>query len=334
LHPKTREAHRSLLNRPTGDIVLRELPTQVIRYAILTNKTVLLRPTDSPYGNRAIPYFPFFPDFFNGHTDGMIEDLKDPQKLYNKSASQALHIMNQSANRPIMIEEDSVDDLSTAVQNMNRAGLPVIYRKDSRAPAWGDPPPFPQELFTFMNLAHEASRQVSGLPPALQGVAAGSREPARAAQQRAQQGATGLVMTIHNWLQSEILRGLWTVDAAQRLLTEPHMIRVVGSVALPDQVQEIALNQPTMDNGILKIMNDLAIGMYDIRIDHTAAKATLRQDHIDRLIELASAGAPIPTDIIIEMMDGIPPEAKARIIQGIQVAQMAALRTPGSQVQT
>ena len=334
--PSEEEA-ADFINESELEAEIEELPTNVIRYAILSDKRWLVEPTDSPYGNRAFPYFPFFPDFFQGETPGLVEDMKDVQRVYSKTAAQALHIINQSANRPILMEEGSVDNAQVTANNMNRAGYPVTYKAGTAPPRWGDTPPFPSELFTFQDRAQGMAQFVTGLPPAVAGQAAGSREPARAAEMRRLQGQNVLVMAVNNWLQSEILRGLWTIDAAQRLLTEPHMIRVVNEdEGVPEQqVQNIGFNQPMATaDGVIRIMNDLSIGQYDIRIDHVSSSTALREDHLNKLIELTTAGAPIPSDLIIRLMTGLPSDVKSEMIMRTQQAAQQAAATPGAQVQT
>jgi hypothetical protein len=178
---------------------------------------------------------------------------------------------------------------------------------------------------------------VTGLPPAVSGQAAGSREPARAAEMRKLQGQNVLVMAVNNWLQSEILRGLWTIDAAQRLLTEPHMIRIINEdEGVPEQqVQTIEFNQPMATaDGVVRVMNDLSVGQYDIRIDHVASSTALREDHLNKLIELSTAGAPIPSELIIRLMTGLPSDIKSEMITRTQQAAQQAAAAPGAQVQT
>jgi hypothetical protein len=142
-------------------------------------------------------------------------------------------------------------------------------------------------------------------------------------------------MAVNNWLQSEILRGIWTIDAAQRLLTEPHLIRVVNEDdGVPgEQTQDIGFNQPEQGpDGVVRIMNDLSVGLFDIRIDHTIASTALREDHTDKLIELAGAGAPIPTDLIIRLMSGLPTNIKAEMMERTREAAAQAASVPGAQV--
>ena len=334
---ESEEDAENFINESELDAEVQELPTNVIRYAILSDKRWLVEPTDSPYGNRVFPYFPFFPDFFQGETPGLVEDMKDVQRIYSKTAAQALHIINQSANRPILMEEGSVDNAQVTANNMNRAGYPVTYKAGTAPPRWGEPPPFPSELFTFQDRAQGMAQFVTGLPPAVAGQAAGSREPARAAEMRKLQGQNVLVMAVNNWLQSEILRGLWTIDAAQRLLTEPHMIRIINEdEGVPEQqVQTIEFNQPMATaEGVVRVMNDLSVGQYDIRIDHVASSTALREDHLNKLIELSTAGAPIPSELIIRLMTGLPSDVKAEMITRTQQAAQQAAAAPGAQVQT
>ena len=312
-------------------IIKRTVPIQ--EYCMTTNDRILTEPADSPYGHRVYPYFPFFPDLTYGVTDGLVEDLKDVQLLNNKTASQTMHIINQTANRSWWFQRGSVDDMDVALSQINRAG--GGYQYDGVAPLEVKPVGVPQELLMVWQRAEQLAQLISGLPPALAGQAAGSREPAKAAQLRASQGANVLGNTMHNWFQSEKLRGLWTIDAAQRVLVAPQVIRIVGGSDNPMVgAENIAINQPVVDemSGVVKVLNDLSVGMFDIRLDNVEGRLTLREEQLQRLIELRSAGAPVPVDTIVEMMDGIPSDVKKRMIAGIQQMQAVQMQNPGAQV--
>lgn len=301
---------------------------RVIKTTTLSGDRFLSEVIESPYGPRAFPLFPYFPDNVQGVTDGIVEDMKDVQTMSNKVGSQLLHITNQTANRSILFHENSVDSEEVATQQLNKAGGYVVWR--GQRPEAMDPPAFPSELFAIQDRAESLFRLVSGITPATQGIAAGSRESGAATTKRQQASGNVLAPAIMEWHQSEIIRGIWTIDAAQRLLTFPHIMRIVGA---DDQKETIELNQPSIVNGVLKIVNDLTVGLYDVRLDNVPAKATLREENLQRLVELRQAGAPIPTELIIEFMDGIPSDLKLRLIQGIQEAAKAAAENPGAQVQ-
>ncbi len=304
--------------------------TRVIKTVTVTDDRFLTPVADSPYGNRVFPYFPFFPDNVQGVTDGLVEDMKDVQMMTNKVGSQVLHMVNQVANRSFLFFENSVDDEQTAVNQLNKSGGFVRWR--GQKPEAMDPPSMPVELFGIWGKGDELFRLVSGITPAAQGLSQGSRESGKATQARQQASGNVLTPQMRAWHQSELLRAKWTIDAAQRVLTFPHILRVVGE----DGNQEtLELNQPQAGpQGTLEIMNDLSLGLYDVRLDNVPARTTMREENLSKLVDLRQAGAPIPTELIIEFMDGIPLELKQRLIKGIQQAAQAAAGQPGAQVQT
>src|SRR3990167_9081597 len=275
-----------------GDWIVVERPSQVIKHAILGPGCFLTKPQESPFGNRAWPVFPFFPDFLQGQTDGIVEDVKDFQKLLNKLVSQVLHMVNQTANRPILLESGSVQDPQAVREQMNTASGLVVHNPGSAPPRWGTPPVPDPALFQVWERMDSLKQAITGLTPAIMGIAMGSREPAAGTAIRRQQASNVLIFGVFAWLQSELMRGTWSIDSAQRLLTLPHIIRIAGEEE--GQTDTIGMNQVQEENGALKIINDLSVGTYDTKLNQIPTTAMLRERQVDRLIELSQAGAPIP----------------------------------------
>ena len=326
----TKEDARAFADAQGGDWLVVERPSQIIRHAILGPGCFLSKPKESPFGNRAWPVFPFFPDFLQGQTDGIVDDVKDFQKLLNKLVSQVLHMVNQTANRPIILESGSVQDPQAVQQQMNTASGLIVHNPGSRPPKWGDPPVPDPALFQVWERMDSLKQAITGLTPAILGVAMGSREPAAGTAIRRQQASNVLIFGVFAWLQSELMRGTWSIDSAQRLLTLPHIIRIAGEEE--GQMDTIGMNQVQEENGALKIINDLSVGTYDIKLNQIPTTAMLRERQVDRLIELSQAGAPIPPEAILELMPGLPSKIKAQIQASVQQARVVAQSAPGSQV--
>ncbi len=317
------------------DMIVVDRDKPVIRYILSSGDRFLSEAMDSPYGDRTFPYFPFLPYNAHGETHGVVEDMKDAQRMLNKTMSQVLHMLNQAANRTLMIPEGSVQDPQNAVRQFNTAGGHLVFDQAVGTPEWADPPKAPVEHFAIIDRVFSLAEHITGFTPALQGRAAGSREPAKAAAQRKQQSSHVLGPVVHAWLKSEETRGLWTIDAAQKLLPEPHTIRVINDQADPDEerIQTVQLNQPIeTDEGIV-IKNDITVGQYDVRIDHIEAQASVRQESLALLVDMARGGAPVPTDAIVRLMPGIPVKIKTGMIKQIKEMQQIAMQNPGAQTQ-
>ena len=85
-------------------------PTDVYWWTVTAGDTVLHH-SESPYKHFTI--VPFFPVFRRGATIGMVENLIDPQELYNKARSQELHVINTSANSGWITQRGAVLNLTT-----------------------------------------------------------------------------------------------------------------------------------------------------------------------------------------------------------------------------
>lgn len=76
-----------------------------------------------------------------------------------------------------------------------------------------------------------------------------------------------------------------------------------------------------------KVLTDTEVGKYDVAVGEAANSQTVKYANYLMLQEMASAGIPIPPDVLIEE-SGLQVSSKKRIIKAIEAAQQAAASQP------
>lgn len=260
-----------------------------VRWTVTCGRTVLFDAW-SPY--RTFTIIPYFPIFRRGRTRGMVDNLRSPQELENKSITNTLEIQNTVSNSGYDVEEGSLANMEPEDLERygNRNGLVIVYKKGSTKPEKRRPsdPPRGAELLT--DRAEFAIKTISGMSDALQGQK-GPEVSGVAIQSKQYQGEMQMGRPFDNLALTRRMAARKMLELVQGFYTEERVIRIVDPVTNKLQ-EEIVINQVDETGGIL---NDVTIGRYDVVVSDTPTHATFEQNQFDQLVTLKDKGVPVPS---------------------------------------
>ncbi|HDP36491.1 MAG TPA: hypothetical protein ENN27_01275 [Candidatus Atribacteria bacterium] len=227
------------------------------------------------------------------YVKGEVEDLIDPQQEINKRRSQALHLINTSANSGFIFDDDTFAGLPAERMKLenrgSEAGIDIMKRKGSYLERI-TPIPLSNALITLDKIADDDIKKISGVNPDLLGF-------------KEEAGTSGILMNLRR--QS----GLTTIEPvfdnfawSQQLLAETLLEFVRKTDILSDE--EIA---NVVDLEKLKIPIDIIksrkVGKYKVVLTTSSSATTVRMMNFAMLMELVKAGFPVPPEILLKYGD-------------------------------
>lgn len=296
---------------------------------------------------------PYYPYFRRGVTQGMVDDLLDPQREVNKRRSNMLHILTTMAHSGWMYQKGALDpeDEEVLEEEGARPGINVKYNKGFEAPQRIMPgiPSRGHELAGTE--AADDLKQIAGISDSALGQL-DTVQSGVAVQARQRQAVVGLEEYFENWDRSTELKGRVRLHQIQDYYTEPRIVRITGddgkdkmtmlnapappaapgAPGAPPQIDP-ATGQPAVNptaQAAGEIINDVTVGSYSIAIDKQPLAATFKDAQFQEAITLKSQGIPIPDDILVDL-SSMPGKdiIKARIAQQQAAAAGGAPATPG-----
>jgi len=294
---------------------------------------ILLADHRKPYGevNRypIIPYFAYKQDDRN---TGMISPLKDPQDGVNKRKSQFLHIINTLANSGWLIKKGSVEDVNNFKKFGSKPGFVGEYTGEK--PERITPPGVPQGHLIAAQEDSEAIKKISGVNIDLLGQGGGRDEPGITLQLRQRQGQLVIEQLHDNWRRTRKLTGEAIVDFIQkaRTYTSEEIMNIMGREVEGGGIIN-KLKNWKMRRDIDRVMNDVNVGRYEIKVDVAPSSPTVKQANFSALVEAAKAGLPIPPDILLEAHPDLP--NRDEIVKRVKaLTQSAEAEGPGGPSET
>lgn len=288
------EALRVLRNNP--QVVLTRRRTSRVRWTVST-KDVLLHDGWSPY--RHFTVIPFFPYFRRGRTRGMVDNAISPQETLNKAISQALHIVNSTANSGWDVEQDSLTNMTTADLEDRGAstGLVIEHKKGAQAPKKIEPNQVPTGIVQLIASARENIKAVTGVNESMLGV--GQQDMSGVAIQSRQFAAQqSLALPLDHLARTRHMLAQRCLELFQAYYTDPREFRFteMGVFGQP-QTRTVDVNQPQADGSFL---NDLTLGKYDIAISAQPMQITFDNSQFEQITTMRSKmGVRIPDSLVI-----------------------------------
>ena len=301
----------------TGQIA--QIPVTAVKLCVFFDRT-LLEEIPSPYQHGEFPYVPMLYHYYGvGDTPaGFVRDLKDPQRELNKRRVQELHLLDTSANGGGFIEEGAMTpDQESEFKRMNN--IPGHYQKVLPTALTGgkiqerEPKNPPAAIIQAQQQSAEDLKSISGINESLLGVDVPSQASGRAIELRQKQAVTHLATIFDNLRRAKkkIANLLWGrrghAGVIPQFYTAEKVYRVEGEngqqfVTVNEQ---IAVQDPVAGT-IIKTMNDLSQGEFDIVIADVEASTTQRQAQMLTLVDAVSRlGVPgdLVFDIILDLSD-------------------------------
>jgi hypothetical protein len=308
--PETWDRNRvSHVLQQTPGLITMKRKVKTVRWDV-TCEGQTLHSEDSPYKHFTI--VPFFPTFVDGVTKGAVEDLIDPQQLYNKITSSELHIISTTANSGYKLKHGSLKNMSVEQleERGSKAGF-IAELADVQDLEKIQPNQTPQGHDRLSFKADQIMRQLAGVPDSGRGFARDDASGSKVMQDQAAQdiNCAGWLSNLHRTKQLVAMRVL---DCAQAHYTETRTIMINRGTALVPNVDTVTINQPT-DEG--KMLNDVTRGKYSTVLVPAPSRTTMAEGDFQLLVSLREKiGIAIPDSMLIELS---PAANKSQIIQAI-----------------
>lgn len=263
----------------------------------------------SPYRHfTPVPYFPYFR---RGRTLGLVEHLVNPQEMFNKVASQELHVLNSTANGGWKIKRDSLQnmDIEDLEVKGSQTGL-VLELLDVGDAEKIQPNQVPTGLDRMTHKLEEYLKDVSGISDSQRGfdradVAAKAIEAKQAA------GSVNLAKPFDSLLLTRKLIARNTLDLIQTFYTEERVMQITGT-QLGAQTEEVVINQVTPEGDVV---NDLTAGEYEVVVSSVPTRESFMESQFQEALQMRELGVQIPDSTLIEASNL---SKKAEILEGIQ----------------
>ncbi len=254
---------------------------------------------------------------------GMVRQLKDPQREKNKSKSQNLHILNTQANSGWIADDNAMSEEDFKdLENMG--SIPgIVIRKRTGTEVREILPKGPNAgHLQREQQADEEFKQISAINPDLMGMQEGTAS-GKAIGLRIKQAIMSLIRLFSNFRYTKECIGKFELQMMPLLLDSKKLMKILGP-------QYLQLNQ--LDEGsLMAMLTMIKDNKYDILVTESDHNSTVRFETFNQLVELVKSGIPIPPDLIIDYMD-VPnsTEIKEKIlIQQQQQQQMQMMESLG-----
>ena len=228
----------------------------------------------------------------------MVRNLISPQEQLNKISSQELHIVNTTANSGWIVESGSLtgmtaDDLE---EHGAETGLVLEYNRGSTPPGKIPPNQIPTGLDRLGQKAALNIKQISGVSDSMLGT--DSPEVSGVAiQQKQNRGILMIQVPLDNLTKTRQYLAEKVLQLVQQYYTEERIIQITDESDPYKPSVPVAINVMTPEG---YIVNDLTLGEYDVVVDTMPARDTFDEVQFAEVIQLRSAGVPIPDDMVVE----------------------------------
>ena len=320
----------------------KDFSATVVRVCVFFD-TVLLEDMPSPYQHGEFPLIPmtvFYNGIGNGEIPaGIVRDLKSPQREINKRRIQQLQILDHTGNGGGWIEDDAMTEKQFAeferrgnipghfqrVKPMTLSQNKILERQIGQYPAG---------LAQAEAQATADLTAISGINEALMGVDVPNSASGRAIELKQRQAVTHLAVIFDNLrtAKKKIAYQLWGRKNHSGIIpqfyTEEKVYRVEGKNGQEWlKVNQQVIEQDPIAGVIVKTLNDLSQGDFDIVIADVEASLTQKQAQLWLLMDsISKFGIPgdIAFDIILDLMDLPQKEELKRRWQERQESQAKA----------
>jgi hypothetical protein len=273
----------------------------------------------SPYDRFTV--IPFFPFFRRGKTRGMVDNAIGPQKALDKGISQAIHIINTTANSGWQMEEDQLTNMTADDLEAKGAstGL-VLERKKGTAPLQKiTSNEMPRGVEKIIDIATFTLKDVT-VPDAMRGTQ-GPETSGIAIQSKQHAAQQGLAVPLDNLSRTRNMLAKWFDYGITKYYDSERVFRITKTD--PESGKEIdeplAINQFDPETG--EYFNDMTVGEYDIVITDQPMQVTFENSQFTQVMEMRTAGVNIPDNVAIKHSNL---SDKHEIIQQMQSASQPA----------
>lgn len=302
-----------------------DVQVTAVRVCTFFDRT-LLEDIESPYKHGEFPYVPMIYHYYGvGDTPaGFVRSLKDPQREINKRRIQEMHILDTSSNgggfyTPRAMspeqEEDFKENFSTPGYWNKVNDLNELRERDVKAP--------PAAIINAEQQATADLMAISGINENLLGTDIANGASGRAIELRQKQAVTHL-STIFDALRTakkKIAYLLWGKRNKPGIIPQFYTADKIYRIEGDNGFSFLRVNQQVQDpmtGAIVRTINDLSVGEFDIVVDDVEKTATKR---IADFYALTDAGSKLglPPQIMVQpVLEYLDVPKRNEIIQQYQ----------------
>jgi len=275
------------------DVTIIKRKTEVIDWTV-TVDDVLVHNEESPYKHFTV--VPFFPFFRRGNTIGLVENLMDPQELYNKVRSQELHIVNTTANSGWKVLTGALQNMS--IEDLEERGaetglIAELNNMDGLDKITPNTVPSGMERISYN--AAEDLKEISMASDSMRGFDRAD-VAAKAIMAKQAQGSTNYTKVFDNLNQTRRLLATRILDMVQTFYVEPRILHITGTN--PGEQDEVVTINEVSPEG--QVARDMTLGEYGIVISSVPARETFEETQFEQAVRLRELGVQIGDEILIE----------------------------------
>lgn len=267
-----------------------------------------LENVERPYGEMTLfPIIRFIPYFINGNYFAVIDNLIDPQREKNKRRSQALGLLNSSANSGFFNKKKGGADSDELQEEGSSPGHVVEYEETPPIPIK------PTQLSTghiqLEQLAENDASKISSVNANMLAQGAASESGVKD-RQRINQGLIGSEIIFDNMKYTHKIYSETMIEMIRygNTFTTQEMMAIASESKIEANVDQL-----------LEAIRSRKIGRYGIEISSSPTNPTIRFANFDMLMDMAKVyGEIIPPDIVIDASD-VP--KKDEIVERLKAAQ-------------
>lgn len=264
---------------------------------VVSTGDLLLHSAISPYRHfTPVPYFPFI---IGGRPVGIVEQLRDPQNLLNKTLSQELHIVAGIANSGYKVRQGAMTNMN--VDQLRELGgedgIVIEINGNLDQVEKLQPNAVPTGIDRLSYAASEAMQQISLVNDSMQGLNRAD-EAGKAIERKALQGSSALSPIFVSLDQSRRLLARNWLDLVQQYITEERIYHTT-SRARTAKPEQVTVNEEQWDGSFV---NDLTIGEYSIQVTDVMSRDTYDQNQFDIMMQMMRLGAPIPWSEVVNSL--------------------------------
>jgi hypothetical protein len=296
---------------------------------------MLLQDKASPFNHNSLPIIPYVGLQFMNEPYGLVEYLKDPQRLKNKSLSNLLNHLNRSANSGWLNAKGRGADLETLKAFGSAAGVVIEY--DEVEPQRIEPARLDTGHFSLFQSSDEIIAKISLLNAEIQGTTTQQTTSGKAIEARQKGGMIGNEDFFDNMLLGDKLLGYQLISNIQQVFTGERVMRVMGrqqARSPQEQAAKMFAELQKAPDRLAQTIDRVLKAEYDYVIDRSPANITIRQEQFKMLMEAAQQFPDsIPPDVLVEASD-LSVNFKTRIKEHIAMMQQQMMQLEQAKMAT
>jgi hypothetical protein len=251
---------------------------------------------------------------------GLVEDMKDLQKLENKVFSQHADILNKIAATGWFVDAQTFADKKEETnfkKNASSPGFVVKVRNTGHVPVQVQPPQIPQATIQALDVAAQKMREVTNINLDLQGFQSDAMSGVAIVEKK-RQGLIGNSFVFDNLSLAKKKLGRMLVRMLCKHYTPERLYKLLmgENSRNPMQVpgpegQQVGLDAIPPDQ-IMAALEMADPTKFDVTVDESPFNTTIRRANFLQWAQMASNGVPVPPGVLVEMSD-LP--NKAAVVQ-------------------